>query len=103
MDHTILDTHLPDFRVRKSLSRRPRDLTPQHSSPEPHDDISVDRIIRVSELVGLFSISRSTVYAWIKAGLLPPAMKLGPRIVGWPLSTIKAFLAARASEGDDAE
>ncbi|CAG9269352.1 helix-turn-helix transcriptional regulator [Paraburkholderia caribensis] len=53
-------------------------------------------ILRRREVESLTGLSRSTIYARIKAGTFPPPVALGPRSVGWRLADIKAFLLAPA-------
>lgn len=57
-----------------------------------------DRIVRLPELLAILQISRTTAYAWQKAGLLPRSVALGPRARGWKLSEIESFIAALGKE-----
>ena len=57
-----------------------------------------DRIVRLPELLTILQISRTTAYAWQKAGLLPRSVALGPRARGWKLSEIERFIAALGKE-----
>lgn len=57
-----------------------------------------DRIIRPKEVCHRLSISRSTLYAWIKSGRFPRQRKLGPRCVGWYETIVIAWLAAPPPE-----
>lgn len=57
-----------------------------------------DRIVRLPELLVILQISRTTAYAWQKAGLLPHSVALGPRARGWKLSDIERFLASLGTE-----
>lgn len=57
-----------------------------------------DRIVRLPELLAILQISRTTAYAWQKAGLLPRSVALGPRARGWKLSEIERFIAALGKE-----
>ena len=41
--------------------------------------------------------SRSTIYAWVRLGLFPKPVKIGPRAVGWRKSDVDAWLASRES------
>lgn len=62
---------------------------------------TADRIIRLPELLAIFQISRTTAYAWQKAGRLPRSVALGPRARGWKLSDIARFLASLGTEARD--
>ncbi|UWQ22401.1 AlpA family transcriptional regulator [Jannaschia sp. W003] len=57
------------------------------------------KIHRRAELEQMLGISRSTIYAWLKAGRFPPPLRLGERAVGWRASDIEAWLAERAPAG----
>lgn len=48
----------------------------------------------VQEVTGL---SRSTIYERIKKKTFPPAIQLGPRMVGWRAGDIDAFLTSPAN------
>ena len=49
----------------------------------------------LKELARICGVSRTTVYNWRRAGLLPPAIKLGPNSVGFLSDQIQAFIASR--------
>ena len=40
-------------------------------------------------------LSRSTIYAGMRAGTFPVAVKVGPKAVRWPESTIDQWLDSR--------
>ncbi|RQQ60272.1 helix-turn-helix transcriptional regulator [Burkholderia stagnalis] len=50
-------------------------------------------ILRRRQVETATGLSRSTIYARIKAKTFPPAVQLGPRCVGWRAGDIDAFLA----------
>lgn len=59
-------------------------------------------ITRTHKIVPSFGCGKSTFYANIKAGLLPPLVKLGPRMSGLPDHEIDAINRARiAGKSDD--
>ena len=47
-------------------------------------------ILRLTELVAVTRLSRSTVYAMMAKGRFPKPIKLGERAVGWPDAEITA-------------
>ena len=55
------------------------------------------QIYRRTDLEKRLGISRSTIYAWMKAGAFPPPVKLGQRAIGWRASDIDAWLAGRCT------
>lgn len=46
-------------------------------------------------MVDVLSIGRTTLYAWIKAGIFPAPVQLGPKAVGWRVEDVRAWLASR--------
>ena len=41
------------------------------------------RIIRAKELGERLSVSRTTLWRWERAGLLPKRRRIGPNVAGW--------------------
>lgn len=58
------------------------------------------RMLRWREVVALRGVSRSKLYADIKAGRFPPPVRLGLRAVGWPETDVLAEQQARIAERD---
>lgn len=54
-----------------------------------------ERIIRLAEVKHRTGLSRSTIYALLKAGQFPSQIPLGARSVGWSETAISAWVAAR--------
>jgi len=52
----------------------------------------ISGVLRRPEVQRLTGLSKSSIYAAMKAGTFPPAVHLGPRTVGWLLSEIQAWL-----------
>lgn len=50
-------------------------------------------ILRRKQVEREVGLSRSTIYQRIKDGTFPPAIKLGPKAVGWRVCDIDCFLA----------
>lgn len=50
-------------------------------------------ILRRKEVEARTKLSRSTIYARVKAGTFPAPVPLGPKSVGWIESEIDSFLA----------
>jgi predicted DNA-binding transcriptional regulator AlpA len=42
-------------------------------------------------------IAISTLYDWIATGLVPPPVRMSPRVVGWPRSVVERIKAERAA------
>ncbi|UVS85005.1 AlpA family phage regulatory protein [Burkholderia glumae] len=77
------------------------DVTETTSANRTREPTTSDRIVRLPELLAIFQISRTTAYAWQKAGLLPHSVVLGPRARGWKLSEIESHLASLGKEARD--
>lgn len=52
-------------------------------------------ILRLPQVKGHTGLSRSSIYAGIKAGTFPSPVKLGERAVGWTASSIEAWVQSR--------
>jgi prophage regulatory protein len=58
------------------------------------------KILRLKAVKDSTGLSRSTIYAMLKAGTFPQSVKLGLRSVGWYESDIQDWIASRhASKG----
>lgn len=58
----------------------------------PTEDI---RIIRIRDVIALTGLSRSAIYAAVKAGTFPRQVKLSVRSAGWVRSEIVAWMKER--------
>lgn len=56
------------------------------------------RILRLTEVKELTGLSRSTIYAYMKSGLLPKSLPLGARAVGWLESDIQNWINQKVYE-----
>ena len=61
-----------------------------------HSDKALFRRRQVEQLVQL---SRSTIYAAVKAGTFPAPIRIGARAVAWRLSDVEQWLEARPLAG----
>jgi len=52
-------------------------------------------ILRRKQVQARTGLSRSTIYLYIKDGLFPKPIALGPRAVGWVESEVSEWIAAR--------
>jgi len=59
-----------------------------------------ETILRSHDVVRLLNVSRSSLYAWMRAGSFPKPVKLGERAVGWRVSTINAWIETRQGGGE---
>lgn len=58
----------------------------------PMEDI---RIIRIRDVIALTGLSRSAIYAAVKAGTFPRQVKLSARSSGWVRGEVVAWMKAR--------
>ena len=55
-----------------------------------------DRYVSVKEFSRRSTLCRSSIYAMVARGEISRPRRLTPKRVGWPISEIDAWLAARA-------
>lgn len=60
------------------------------------------RIYRPARAAAFLDVSRSTVWRLVKAGLLPPPIKLSSQAVGWTEQTLLDYVASRAANAGGA-
>ncbi len=54
-----------------------------------------DRMVRLNEFAALCGVTRRTINFWIKKGVLPRPVKIGPRARGYHITWVRDFLASR--------
>lgn len=54
-----------------------------------------DRILRLHEVIARTGLGGSTIHAMMGRAEFPKPLRLGVRAVGWPESTLDAWLASR--------
>ncbi|WP_080421356.1 helix-turn-helix transcriptional regulator [Burkholderia ubonensis] len=59
------------------------------------------KILRLLGVLDVVGMSKSSWYDWVRRGLAPAPVKLGPRAVGWRAADIEAWLASRQSARND--
>lgn len=55
-------------------------------------------ILRRKQVEARTGLSRSTIYAYMAAGMFPKPVKIGSRAVGWVESEISQFLNAQVEQ-----
>jgi prophage regulatory protein len=60
-------------------------------------------VLRVPAVMTATGLARPTLYARVKAGLLPPPIKLGLRASGWPAHEVEAITRARMAGQSEGE
>jgi prophage regulatory protein len=59
----------------------------------------IKALARRHQVEALVQLSRSSIYAGIKAGTFPPPIRIGARAVAWRMSDIETWLEARPLAG----
>ncbi|UGA53713.1 helix-turn-helix transcriptional regulator [Vibrio sp. VB16] len=62
-----------------------------------------NRLIRMDEVIFLTSLSRPTIYRYMKAKLFPPSMNLGGGAIAWRESDINDWMVALVASRDSRE
>ncbi|RNI20985.1 helix-turn-helix transcriptional regulator [Paracoccus pantotrophus] len=52
-------------------------------------------IIRIDSVIGVTGLSKSSIYAFERAGTFPKRIKLGARAVGWDADEVAEWVKAR--------
>jgi predicted DNA-binding transcriptional regulator AlpA len=89
----------PIYNLKDADARPPRD-------PRA---LPADALLPAAEVAAFFSVSRMSLWRWVRAGAFPPPVKLGPplpmgrsgqdtRRSYWRAADVTAFAAARTAE-----
>ncbi len=81
-----------------TMSRIPSSIQKSQPSPPPSGTSSVttiDRILRVSDVIEATGLGRNTIYRWMNEGQFPLPLDLGGCRVGWRQSDIRAWIESR--------
>lgn len=54
--------------------------------------LSEDRLLKVSELAEFLGVYPSTIYRWLRRGMLPQPFEIGEKAVRWRQSEIEKWL-----------
>lgn len=57
-----------------------------------------NKFIRINDLAKHLGVTKVTIWRWRKKGLLPPAITVSPRVVGWRYETIEKWIEQQATE-----
>jgi prophage regulatory protein len=63
----------------------------------------MSRNLRLPELCARVGLSRPVIYRRIKAGVMPPPIKLGPKASAWPESEVADIMCAVAGKATDVQ
>ncbi|MDP1548361.1 MAG: AlpA family phage regulatory protein [Anaerolineales bacterium] len=59
-----------------------------------------EALLRKREVLKLTGLSNSSLYNYIKAGVLKPGVPIGTRMKGWPASEIEAYIQSCIASRD---
>jgi prophage regulatory protein len=74
----------------------PHRIAVRSNSVEP--SMTEFRIVRVSQAARLLGVNRSTLWRWIRAGIIPAPAKLGPSARGWKIETLQRWLTEKGAQ-----
>ena len=58
---------------------------------------NLEQYLSIREVIAVLRVSRSTLWRWVKQGLFPKPVRLGPKAVRWRESDIAAWNRERAA------
>ncbi|WP_037006439.1 helix-turn-helix transcriptional regulator [Pseudomonas asplenii] len=61
---------------------------------------SIDRLLRLPDVLRITGMGRNTVYTRIKEGTFPKQVKIGPKSVAWRQSEIHEWMASLTPSND---
>lgn len=62
----------------------------------PFETLPDAGVTRIRATAAACGVSPATIYNWVKAGLLPHPIRIGPNASGFPNKALKEFGAQRA-------
>lgn len=54
----------------------------------------MEKFLRVKDVAEILAIGKSTVWLYVKKGILPQPIKLSPNVTVWKLSEIEQFMSS---------
>lgn len=56
-----------------------------------------ERVLRAPEVMARLGIAPTTLWRWVKEGVLIPPVRVGKRAVGWREASLNAWIRERGS------
>jgi prophage regulatory protein len=78
-------------------TKNPTNPSEQSNVTQADFQNNIDRLVRLKEFIRVTGLGRSTVYKLISEGLLERPIRISARIIGWRVSTVRAFIESRQS------
>jgi prophage regulatory protein len=69
----------------------------------PFSGVRMNRVIKISEVKDLTTLSNATIYRLIKLGEFPKQLKLAERSSGWLLEEINNWLESKRINRDEVQ
>ncbi len=82
------------LRAEVALLRKPRPEPPPPRPSETPTAPPIGALLSLKEVCARLSISRSTIYTWLRAGAFPEPIRVGARSVRWTPEAIAAWKRA---------
>lgn len=57
--------------------------------------LPAEGFVRISQVLAVVPVSRTTLWRWVKEGKFPASVKLTPEITAWPVQAVRAWIAER--------
>lgn len=70
----------------------------QQTNPAQSLALPSEGLAKLPAVMTATGLSRSTLYARVKAGDFPAPVKLGERAVAWPVESVRAWIASRIEQ-----
>lgn len=55
--------------------------------------------LRVPQVIKLLRVGESTLYRWVSNGKFPQPIKLGTKVIAWPVKDVTAWIEAKNNAG----
>jgi predicted DNA-binding transcriptional regulator AlpA len=94
---TYTSTNGPQDQSRKSRGTTSGNIARDLQSMVDFDDLPNSAFVRVATIAGLFSVSKQTIYSWIRDSRWPAPIRLGDHCAVWSVDTVRAARAALIS------
>jgi prophage regulatory protein len=70
------------------------DVTNDRAPREAIALAAIDPLLREPAVLAVLSVSRTTLWRWIKEGRFPRPVKLSTRVAAWPASVVRGFVSS---------
>ncbi len=64
-----------------------------------NDDVAQEELLTLAQVLRRTATKRSTLYGWIRKGLFPPPIRIGPRRVAWRKRDVDEWILQAIARG----